>query len=117
MQSSYTLEMPTDRQARAAAKLFAALGDETRLRIVARLSSGDPVSIAALSSGSKITRQAISKHLRVMEKAKLIHRERSGRESLCRLNPRRLDEAQLHLAAISKQWDDAIGRLRALVEE
>jgi DNA-binding transcriptional ArsR family regulator len=99
------------------ARLFAALGDETRLHLVSRLSTGGPASIATLAAGTKLTRQAISKHLRVMERARLIHRTRQGRESVCRLDPQSLDAAQRSLGAIAKQWDDALGRLRAFVED
>jgi DNA-binding transcriptional ArsR family regulator len=113
--------MPSDSQRIAASKLparlFAALGDETRLRLVSRLSAGGPASIATLAAGSKLTRQAISKHLRVMEKAHLIHRTREGRESVCRLDPRNLEAARRSLDLIAKQWDGALERLQAFVEE
>jgi DNA-binding transcriptional ArsR family regulator len=102
---------------KAAARLFAALGDETRLHLVSRLSAGGPASIATLAAGSKLTRQAISKHLRVMEKARLIHRTRQGRESVCRLDPQSLDAAQRSLDLIGRQWDGALERLRTFVED
>lgn len=102
---------------KVSARLFAALGDETRLHLVSRLCAGGPASIATLAAGSKLTRQAISKHLRVMEKAHLIHRSRRGRESVCHLDPQSLDTAQRSLGVIAKQWDDALGRLRAFVED
>ncbi|MBI4166955.1 MAG: helix-turn-helix transcriptional regulator [Acidobacteria bacterium] len=99
------------------APLFAALGDEHRLRLVSRLTTCGPMSIARLTAGSNVTRQAITKHLRVMEKAELVRSTRRGRESVWHLDQRRLAEAQRHLAQISRQWDEALGRLRALVEE
>ncbi len=99
------------------AALFAALGDETRLRLVARLSGEGPLSITRLTAGSSITRQAITKHLRVMERARLLHKTRRGRESLWQLDDGRLQEARLYLDRISKQWDDALGRLQRLVED
>src|SRR5215469_4194082 len=95
------------------ARLFAALGDETRLHLVSRLCAGGPASIASLAAGSKLTRQAISKHLRVMEKARLVQRTRHGRESVCHLDPQSLDAAQRSLGIIATQWADALGRLRA----
>ncbi|HTG61404.1 MAG TPA: metalloregulator ArsR/SmtB family transcription factor [Terriglobia bacterium] len=98
------------------APLFAALGDETRLRLVSRLCGGGPMSITRLTAGLNVTRQAITKHLRVMEKAGLVRSTRRGRESVWRLEQRRLKEARYHLQQISKQWDEALGRLRALVE-
>src|SRR5215469_11980652 len=106
-----------DTAANASARLFAALGDETRLHLVSQLSAGGPASIASLTAGSKLTRQAISKHLRVMEKARLIHRARQGRESVCRLDPQSLNAAQQGLELIAKQWDRALERLRAFVED
>jgi DNA-binding transcriptional ArsR family regulator len=101
----------------AHAPVFAALGDETRLRLVARLCDGGPMSITGLALGARITRQAISKHLRVLEGAGLVRSSRSGRESIWRLEKRRLREARRYLELISVQWDDALGRLRTFVEE
>lgn len=98
------------------APLFAALGDENRLRLVSRLCRGGPMSITRLTAGSNVTRQAITKHLRVMEKAGLVRSTRCGRESVWQLHRRRLEEARRHLDRISKQWDEALGRLQALVE-
>jgi DNA-binding transcriptional ArsR family regulator len=99
-----------------AAPVFAALGDETRLRLVARLCTGGPQSIARLTEGADVTRQAVTKHLRVLEDAGLVHGSREGRESVWEIEPRRLDEARRALDLISSQWDAAIDRLRALVE-
>jgi DNA-binding transcriptional ArsR family regulator len=99
------------------AHLFAALGDETRLRLVTRLSGEGPQSIARLTEGSRVTRQAIAKHLRVMEQAKLVHCSRRGRESVWELDRRRLADARRYLDQISAQWDDALARLKAFVEE
>lgn len=99
-----------------AAPLFAALGDPTRLQIVTRLCDGGPLSIARLTDGSSISRQAITKHLGALSDAGLVTSERSGRERVWQLQPRRLLEAQHHLGRISAQWDEALERLRALVE-
>jgi DNA-binding transcriptional ArsR family regulator len=99
------------------ALLFAALGDETRLTLVARLCDYGPMSIARLTDGSSVSRQGITKHLRVMEEAGLVRSRRHGRESVWQLEPRRLGEARHYLELISKQWDDALGRLRKFVEE
>lgn len=103
--------------ARTSAAIFAALGDETRLLLVSRLCDGRPMSIARLTSGTDITRQAISKHLRVMEGAGLVHSTRRGRERLWQLERRRLAEARHYLDTISKQWEEALGRLKKFVEE
>jgi DNA-binding transcriptional ArsR family regulator len=98
------------------ASIFAALGDEARLRLVARLCDDGPMSITRLTAGSKVTRQAITKHLRVMEGAGLVRSRRHGRESVWQLEQRRLADARHYLDLISKQWDEALGRLRRLVE-
>jgi DNA-binding transcriptional ArsR family regulator len=98
------------------AAVFAALGDNTRLRLVSRLCGQGPMSITRLASGSKVTRQAISKHLRVMERSGLVRSSRHGRERRWRLNAQRLAGARFYLDQISRQWDAALDRLRALVE-
>lgn len=104
-------------EAKGPALLFAALGDRTRLRLVARLCDDGPMSITRLTAGSKVTRQAITKHLGMMEEAGLVHGTRHGRESLWRLDQRRLEEARRYLDLISRQWDGALGRLREFVED
>ena len=102
--------------ARSAAPLFAALGDETRLRLVARLSTLGPLSITRLSDGFPMTRQAITKHLRVMEEAGLVRSIARGRESLWQLEEAQLAAAQRHLARVSSQWDVRLERLKRFVE-
>jgi DNA-binding transcriptional ArsR family regulator len=99
------------------APLFAALGDETRLRLVARLGDEGPMSITRLTARFRVTRQAIAKHLRVMEQAGLVRSTRQGRESVWQLQHQRLADARRYLALISKQWDSALGRLRKFVED
>ena len=118
---------PRDRRGRGAGRLshaavFAALGDETRLALVARLSDGRPASISQLTDaqstgGSKLTRQAITKHLRVLERARIVHGVRAGRESLFELDPKPINELREYLDLVSEQWDQALGRLRSFVEE
>ena len=110
-------ERPERNSASALAGVFAALGDDTRLRLVSRLCDEGPMSIKRLSTGSDMTRQAITKHLRVMEGAGLIRNKRKGRESCWELDRRRLRQIRRYLAAISRQWDEALGRLRKFVEE
>jgi DNA-binding transcriptional ArsR family regulator len=104
------------RSLEASAPVFAALGDETRLRLVSRLGDEGPLSIVRLTDGADVTRQAITKHLRVLEDAGLVRGTRDGRQSVWELEPRRLAEAQRALDAISRQWDDALERLKAMVE-
>ena len=100
----------------AAAPLFAALGDESRLRLVSRLCERGPMSIARLTEGSAVTRQGITKHLRVMEEAGLVRAVKQGRESLWELAPSRLDDARRCLDLVAAQWDQALARLKAFVE-
>lgn len=99
------------------APLFAALGDETRLRLISRLCDGGPSSITGLTAGFNLTRQAITKHLRVMEDAGLVRSRRHGRESVWQLSQQRLEDARRCLDLISRQWDDALARLREFVED
>ena len=101
---------------RDAAPLFAALGDETRLRLLIRLSSRGPGSITQLSAKSDVSRQAITKHLSVLSKAGLVRSTRRGRERVWDLEPKRLDDAHAYLEHLSRQWDDALDRLREFVE-
>jgi DNA-binding transcriptional ArsR family regulator len=98
------------------APVFAALGDATRLTIVAKLGDGVQRSISELTEGSELTRQAITKHLRVLEGAGLVRGRRHGRESLFELELEPLAEAKRALDAISKQWDQALSRLKSHVE-
>jgi DNA-binding transcriptional ArsR family regulator len=98
------------------APVFAALGDETRLRIVARLCSEGPLPIVRLSETADVTRQAITKHLLTLADAGLVRGERSGREKVWQLDGRRLAEARKWLDQVSAQWDEALGRLRDFVE-
>lgn len=105
------------RVAPSSADLFAALGNETRIRLVRRLSSGGPASIARLAAGSPVSRQAVTKHLEVLARAGLVRGTRRGRERLWQLEPDRVEEARRWLEAISAQWDEALERLRAAVEE
>ena len=100
-----------------AAPVFAALGDPTRLRVVARLCVEGPLSITHLSAGAAVTRQAITKHLIALSDAGLVRDRRDGRERIWELEPKRLELAHAYLNQISAQWDAAIERLRTFVEE
>jgi DNA-binding transcriptional ArsR family regulator len=102
---------------RPPAALFAALGDETRLLLVARLSNGRPHSISQLTDGSGLTRQAITKHLRVLEGVGIVHGFRTGRESLFEFDPEPIEEIRDYLTLVSEQWDQALARLKSFVED
>jgi DNA-binding transcriptional ArsR family regulator len=110
-QSSSALK--TERQAH----IFAALGDPTRLSLVAKLIDRRPHSISTLTDGSKISRQAITKHLTVLEGVGLVSKIKDGRESLYELDPKPLESLQEYLEIIATQWDQALHSLKAFVEK
>jgi DNA-binding transcriptional ArsR family regulator len=98
------------------APVFAALGDEVRLSLVAKLCAGRPNSISQLTGGSKLTRQAITKHLRVLENVGIVHSVRKGRETRFEFNPEPIEEVKQYLDFVSEQWDQALARLKSFVE-
>ena len=98
------------------APVFAALGDETRLALVAKLCGGQPCSISQLTKGSKLTRQAITKHLRVLESVGIVHSVHTGRESIFEFDPTTIEETREYLDFVSEQWDHALARLKSFVE-
>ena len=98
------------------AALFAALGEPTRLRLVDALSDGSAQSIAALANGLPISRQALTKHLKVLEAAGVTRSRREGRETVYRIDPGGLIAAEQWIAFVSAQWDSLIDRLKAHVE-
>jgi DNA-binding transcriptional ArsR family regulator len=100
----------------ASAPIFAALGDETRLRLLGRLSASGPLSITRLTEGTDVTRQAVTKHLHVLARAGLVRALRQGRESLWELEPQKLEAARRYLDLVSRRWDEALARLQAAVE-
>lgn len=99
------------------AEIFAALGDETRLALVKKLSAGQPRSISQLAEDSHLTRQAITKHLRVLENVGIVRSEKAGRESLFEFNRAPIDEVKRYLDSVAAQWDDALSRLKAFAEK
>lgn len=102
---------------RAHAPVFAALGDETRLSLVVKLSVGQPCSISQLTGGSKLTRQAITKHLQVLEGAGIVHSVRAGREKRFEFDPAPMEEIKRYLDLVSEQWGQALARLKSFVED
>jgi DNA-binding transcriptional ArsR family regulator len=98
------------------APIFAALGDRTRLALVSKLCAGQPRSISQLAQDSALSRQAITKHLRVLERAGIVHSSRSGRESRFRIDLQPLENLRDYLELVSAQWDRALSRLQTLVE-
>jgi DNA-binding transcriptional ArsR family regulator len=114
--STPSKKAPKSAALRNAAPIFAALGDATRLHIIAVLCAGGAMSIAEVTSGTKITRQGIAKHLRVLADAGLVRDVKIGRERLWECERAQLDRARRSLQLIEQQWDDALMRLKAAVE-
>jgi DNA-binding transcriptional ArsR family regulator len=102
---------------RSPALVFAALGDATRLALVAKLCGRQPYSISQLTRGSKLTRQAITKHLRILESAGLVHSVHAGRESRFTFDPQPMEGIREYLDFVSEQWDQALSRLKSFVED
>src|ERR1700744_3411881 len=102
-----TATTPTQRRG-TPALVFAALGDQTRLALVARLSAGQRYSISQLTEGRRLTRQAITKHLHVLERAKIVRSVQRGREKRFEYNPQPIDELRAYLNEVSEQWDQAL---------
>lgn len=103
--------------AKASAPIFAALGDETRLAVVQRLCDLGPSSLSGLSEGANVSRQAVTKHLRVLAGAGLVRQRRRGRATIWEFRARGLDDARRALDTIARDWDAALARLRSFVEE
>lgn len=108
---------PRELTTATAVPVFAALGDGIRLGLLSRLCEGQSLSIAQLTHGTGLSRQGVSKHLATLEQARLVTRDRVGRESRFAVRPGTLTEARRYLDQASQQWDDAIGRLKQVVEE
>jgi len=107
--------MPAKQRVRA--PVFAALGDKTRLSLVAKLCGRRRYSISQLTQGSQLTRQAITKHLRVLETVGIVHSVRTGRESLFEFDPQPIEGIKQYLDSVSEQWDQALSRLKSFVED
>ena len=107
---------PTNKSLPSCAPIFAALGDEMRLRLIAALCVSGAMSITQLTSGTDITRQAITKHLDVLAAAGLVRDAKVGRERLWEFERGQLDEARRSLEVISQQWDHALAKLKRAVE-
>ena len=115
--SKQTLKCPSKSIVRRNASIFAALGDETRLRLLIKLGTGEPQSIKQLTIDLPVTRQAVTKHLRVLESAKLVSQTAHGRERRFVAQQSGIEQAHAALRMIAQQWDDALARLKAFAEE
>src|SRR6516164_4457318 len=105
------------RSTESLAHVFAALGDPTRLKLVAVLCAGGAFSIAQLTANTDISRQGVTKHLQVLADAGVVRDVKVGRERLWQLDPRQLEEARRTLEVIGQQWETALGKLKAFVEK
>lgn len=99
------------------APVFFALGDKTRLQLIAALCVGGVFSIAQLTANTALTRQAVTKHLQVLADAGLVKDLKIGRERLWQFEPQQLDEARRTLELIARQWDQALGRFKLAMEK
>jgi DNA-binding transcriptional ArsR family regulator len=97
--------------------VMAALGDETRLSMISKLTNGKRQSISHLTAGTNLTRQAVTKHLHVLENAGIVRSIRVGRENQFELEPKPIDDVRQYLEYVSKQWDSALARLKSFVED
>jgi DNA-binding transcriptional ArsR family regulator len=104
------------RSSDAIASVFAALGDPTRLRLVAALCAGGAFSIVQLTANTEISRQGVTKHLQVLADAGVVRDVKLGRERLWQLEPGQIDEAKRTLEVIGREWDVALGKLKAFAE-
>ena len=101
----------------ALAQVFAALGDPTRLKLVAVLCAGGAFSISQLTETTEISRQGVTKHLNVLAEAGVLLDVKMGRERLWQLELGRIDEARRTLESIGREWDVALGRIKTFVEK
>jgi DNA-binding transcriptional ArsR family regulator len=99
------------------AQVFFAMGDKTRLRIITALCVGGAFSISQLTSNTQITRQAVTKHLQVLAEAGLVKDLKVGRERLWQFDPTQLEAARRSLEIIGQQWEQALSKLKAFVED
>ena len=97
--------------------VMAALGDEIRLSMISKLTNGKRQSISHLTAGTNLTRQAVTKHLHVLENAGIVRNIRVGRENQFELEPKPIDDVREYLEYVSKQWDNAVARLKSFVED
>jgi len=114
---NHVTQRPSQRRGQSAyARVFAALGDDTWLSLVTRSCGGRPSSIRQLTAGSRLTRQAITKHLRVLERTGIVHSSRRGRESVFQFDPKPIEQMQDYLALVSGRRDQALARLNPFAE-
>lgn len=104
------------RSSEALASVFAALGDPTRLKLVALLCAGGAFSIAQLTQSTDISRQGVTKHLQVLAQAGVVRDLKQGRERLWQLEPGQIEEAKRTLEIIGKEWEVALAKLKAFAE-
>jgi DNA-binding transcriptional ArsR family regulator len=96
--------------------VFSALSDPTRRDVILRLSQAGPTTLGQLAAELPVTRQAVSKHLLVLEEAGLVQVSGETRRRQYRLTPRPLDDAMGWMVEIGAEWDERLDALRRHVE-
>jgi DNA-binding transcriptional ArsR family regulator len=97
-------------------ELWSAIGDPSRRRVLDLLVSNGEVSASWLAGQVPFTRQAVSKHLAVLEQAGLVSRRKQGREVLYQVQASRLDHATRAMADLAARWDRRLGAIKRLAE-
>ena len=95
--------------------IFVSLSDTTRRKILKRVAKR-PLSVSEIAKPYPISLPAISKHLNILERARLIRRTRQGREQIVRLNPKALKTAEEYMAWYKKFWETKLDSLKAYLE-
>lgn len=96
--------------------VFDALGDPTRRRLFDVVAAAGPITATELAGDLPVTRQAVSKHLRVLADAGLVAASRSGRENRYEVVPAALDDARTWLDTVGRRWDDRLAALQRHLE-
>jgi DNA-binding transcriptional ArsR family regulator len=97
-------------------RLWAALGDPMRLRVLDLLLERGEATASGLAEALPITRQGVAKHLAVLERAGLVAARRAGREVRFALREERLDQARRQMARVAARWDDRLVAIKAMAE-
>jgi ArsR family transcriptional regulator, cadmium/lead-responsive transcriptional repressor len=96
--------------------LWGAIGDPTRLRVLNLLLVGGPGTASSLSRELPVTRQAVAKHLTILERSGLVHPEPAGREVRYVVDPDQFARACAQVSRVSRVWDSRLRRIKAIAE-
>lgn len=97
-------------------ELWAAIGDPTRLRVLDLLLVGGPGTASGLARQLPVTRQAVAKHLTILERSGLVHPEPVGREVRYAVDPDQFSRACAQVARVSRAWDVRLRRIKSIAE-